>query len=514
VDLTSLSLRRRLLFVLTASTGLLVIIALVIGVQYLVSYNGARNLQAKLSPAAELSDNLLLAQSSASGDLSDYVLTGRERALVSYETSIAEANSLIRALEATFDGDPPLLGQLAGVRAAQEVWLNDDATPTLEAMDEGRTAAAARATNKPKAWRSYDSMIAATVDLRDEVEDQRNAARATVSAFGTQLGVWLFILALVVALLVAYSSVSLDQWVIKPLRSIRRDLHRSVRVPHTHPVQTVGPPELQAVAADAENLRRTLVAEIDEATAARDGLMQDAPLVAAMQSLMRSPVQGSVAGCEVAGISATAEGVLSGDWWDAIPLADDRLALVIGDTSGHGTGAVLTALRSRDLLRVALIEGRSPGAAFAFALDAMASDENFVTAFVAVVDSTSHTITYANAGHHPPVVVTIDKDTHVCSGTGPLVSSLGGSWEEQTVPFEPGSLLIAYTDGLVENRAPDGGDLNVDDVSRIVRGFERPVRLDSSEVLSRVVSHIREHAGNWDTDDVTAVVIGHPLMAL
>ena len=514
MDLTSLSLRRRLLFVLTASTGLLVIIALVIGVQYLVSYNGARNLQAKLSPAAELSDNLLLAQSSASGDLSDYVLTGRERALVSYETSIAEAHSLIRALEATFDGDPPLLGQLAGVRAAQEVWLKDDATPTLDAMDEGRTSAAARATNKPKAWSSYDSMIAATLDLRDEVEDQRNAARATVSTFGTQLGVWLFVLALVVALLVAYSSVSFDQWVIKPLRSIRRDLHRSVRVPHTHPVETVGPPELQAVAGDAENLRRTLVAEIDEATAARDGLMQDAPLVAAMQSLMRSPVKGSVAGCEVAGISATAEGVLSGDWWDAIPLTDDRLALVVGDTSGHGTGAVLTALRTRDLLRVALIEGRSPGAAFAFALDAMAFDENFVTAFVAVVNSTAHTITYANAGHHPPVVVTIDKDTYVCSGTGPLVSSLGGSWEEQTVPFEPGSLLIAFTDGLVENRAPDNGDLNVDDVSRIVRGFERPVRLDSTEVLSRVVSRIREHAGNWDTDDVTAVVIGHPLMAL
>ena len=67
MDLTSLSLRRRLLFVLTASTGLLVIIALVIGVQYLVSYNGARNLQANLSPAAELSDNPA-GQSSASGD--------------------------------------------------------------------------------------------------------------------------------------------------------------------------------------------------------------------------------------------------------------------------------------------------------------------------------------------------------------------------------------------------------------------------------------------------------------
>jgi hypothetical protein len=56
------------------------------------------------------------------------------------------ADSLIRSLEATFEGDPGLLGQLAGVRAAQQVWLNDDATPTLAFIAEGKTSEAARAT--------------------------------------------------------------------------------------------------------------------------------------------------------------------------------------------------------------------------------------------------------------------------------------------------------------------------------------------------------------------------------
>ena len=90
----------------------------------------------KLSPAAELSDNLLLAQSSASGDLSDYVLTGRERGprLLSRPPLRETTRSFARSKQPSMA--TPLLGQLAGVRAAQEVWLNDDAIPTLDAMDE------------------------------------------------------------------------------------------------------------------------------------------------------------------------------------------------------------------------------------------------------------------------------------------------------------------------------------------------------------------------------------------
>jgi CHASE3 domain sensor protein len=514
MNLGALPLQRRLLFVLAASTGIVFVIGVIVGIQYLASYNGAMNVQQRLTPAAELADNLLFAQSSASGDLSDYVLTDRKRALTAHETSVEMANSLIRSLEATFDGDLVLLGQLAGVRAAQQVWLNDDADPTLAFMDEGRTSEAARATNLPKAWDSYDSMIATTTDLRDAIEEQRAAARVTVDSFGRQLGLWLFILAIVVVGLVVFSSMSLNRWVLRPLRSIRRDLTRAAQVPHTHPVTPRGPPELHAVAVDAEDLRRTLVTEIDEATAAREGLVQDAPLVAALQQVMQPPGASSMSGVVLAGTSSSAEGVLAGDWWDAIELDDHRLALVVADTSGHGTGAVLTALRTRDLLRAALAEGRSPADALALALEGLPSEDNFVTAFVAIIDSTTHSMTFSNAGHPPPVLITIDKNTEVLSGTGPLLSTLAGVWEERTTLFAPGSLLLAYTDGLIEGRAVDGDDLVAEDLSRMIRGLDGPIRQEPTEVLNRVVSQIRENASAWHRDDVTAVVVGCPVMAI
>jgi len=514
MELGALPLRRRLLYVLTASTAIVFVIGVVVGIQYLVSYNGALNLQQRLTPAAELADNLLLAQSSASGDLSDYVLTDRKRALTAHETSVEMANSLIRSLEATFEGDPGLLGQLAGVRAAQQVWLNDDATPTLAFMEDGRTNEAARATNLPKAWDSFDSMIATTRDLRDEIEVQRASARQTVDAFGRQLGLWLLVLAIVVIALTVFSSMSLSRWVLTPLRSIRRDLTRASRIPHTHPIAAIGPPEMRAVATDAEDLRRTLVTEIDEATAAREGLIQDAPLVAAMQDVMHPPATPTMSGFLLAGTSTSAEGVLSGDWWDAFPLDDHRLALVIADTSGHGTNAVLTALRTRDLLRAAIGAGRSPTQALDLALEGLSSDENFVTAFISIIDSSAQTMTFVNAGHQPPVLITVNKDTEVLSGTGPLLSSLSGAWEERTTPFVPGSLLVCYTDGLIEGHAGDGADLTAEDVSRIIRGLDGPIRQEPAEVLNRLVSHIREHAPSWRRDDVTAVVVSCPVMAI
>jgi hypothetical protein len=120
-------LRRRLFIGFVAIAGTLSLIGVIVGLQYLITYSGAVRLQERLTPAAELADNLLLAQASASGDLSDYVLTDRNRARRAHQDSIENADALIRLLEVTLDDDAALVGQLAGVRAAQQVWLNEDA---------------------------------------------------------------------------------------------------------------------------------------------------------------------------------------------------------------------------------------------------------------------------------------------------------------------------------------------------------------------------------------------------
>jgi len=514
MDMRSQSLRRRLFVGFIAIAGALSLVGLIVGLQFLVTYSGAARLQERLTPATELADNLLLAQAAASGDLSDYVLTDRTRALNAHLDSITAADSLLRLLEATLENDPALLGQLAGVRAAQQVWLTDDATPTLELMEAGDAREAARATNRPKAWQSYDSMIATTVDFREAVGAERDAASERVDSFARQLGLWLVFLGVVLLGIVAAAFTALDSWVLKPLRSIRRDLRRATEESHTHQIHQVGPPELKRVAQDAESLRRSLVLEIDEARAARTGLAQDAPLVAQMRAAFDQVPNRGIPHVQVAGTTSSAEGVLAGDWWETLRVSDDRLAVVIADTSGHGTAAIITALRTKDLLRGALTTGLTPATAAELAAVACLNDDNFVTAFIAVVDTSAQTITFANAGHQPPVIVTADKGTVLCEATGPLLSSLGGQWRETTMPLVPGDCFVGFTDGLLEHHGHGGTDVEPTDIAQYVRRMDAPVRQDASEVLARVIGHVRENSPAWRHDDVTALVLTRPVMAL
>ena len=514
MNIQSLPLRRRLFFAFVAAAGVISLLTLVVGVQYLVSYNSGLQLQDRLTPATELADNLITAQAAASGDLSDYVLTGRQRALDAHVTSLETSDSLIRALESALEGDTSLIGQLAGVRAAQQVWIDNDADPTVRLMAQGDTPEAARATNRPRAWQAFDEMIASSEAFRDAIESARNDARANTNAFVRQLGLWLVVLAIALLGVMGAAFIAVNSWVVQPLLAIRRDITKASSDDHTHPIAAVGPPELQAVAKDAEDLRRSLMTEMDEVRAVRTGFAQSAPLAAELEAAFAPASLPDIPQLSLAGTSSTAEGVVSGDWWDLFELDGNRLAVVVGDTSGHGTRATLTALRTRDLTRAALRSGLSAEQAAGIAASVFDRDENFVTAFIAVIDPARRSLTYVNAGHQPSLIITADKQVRQCSRTGPLLSSLGGEWAQDTVPFKGGDVLLVFTDGLIEGHGPEGIDLDPDDLARFIKAMDAPMRKDAAEVLARVVSQVRERAGNWYRDDMTAVTIAHQGMAL
>jgi serine phosphatase RsbU (regulator of sigma subunit)/CHASE3 domain sensor protein len=514
MTLAALTLRRRLLLAFIAAVALIGVVALIVGVQFVLTFTGAVRLQERLTPATEMADGLITAQAAASGDLSDYVLTGRQRALDSYLASVAAADAAIRSLETTLEEDASLEGLLVAVSAAQQTWLDDDAEPTLRAMQEGDRAKAARVTNRPRAWQSFDRMIASSTELRDDIAALRAQARSSTDSFARQLGLWLALLAGALLIVTATAFVVMNAWVIRPLLSIRRDIARAATSQHTHPISAVGPPELQAVALDAENLRRSLVAEIDEVRAARTGLAQAAPLAIELEAAFARSTVPVVAGLSLAGTTSTAEGVVSGDWWDMFVLDDDRFAVVVGDTSGHGTAATLTALRVRDLVRAALASGDSVERAVRVSATSFDQDRNFVTMFVAVIAPQARSMAYVNAGHQPALIVTPDKQVLRCQITGPLLSALGGEWIQETVRFDVGSVFLAYTDGLTEGHGPAGADLEVDDLARVIKAMDAPIRTDAPEVLARVVSSVRERSGNWYRDDMTAVTVGHVGMAL
>jgi hypothetical protein len=177
-----------------------------------------------------------------------------------------------------------------------------------------------------------------------------------------------------------------------------------------------------------------------------------------------------------------------GDFYDVVALDDGRTALVVGDVSGHGSGALGQATLVRFTLRAHLESGAGPREALAIAADSLAPhfDEGFATAAVAIHDPNAGTLTYSTAAHEAPIVVGPGGHEPVLvASTPPLGIGAGGpSARRQTiVPFPKQSLACMLTDGALEARVR-GELVGRARVQEWVRELgERPAAGDMAELI-------------------------------
>ena len=153
----------------------------------------------------------------------------------------------------------------------------------------------------------------------------------------------------------------------------------------------------------------------------------------------------------------TEGGRVGGDWYDGFTLADGRLALVMGDVTGHGLTAAGTMGQLRNALRAFLVDAADPAIALK-RLDRMVGlllPEEFATCLALVLDPADGSAVVASYGHLPPLITAADGTTSFVAI--PPHPSLG--LEDLTSPatparfvLEPGATLTLYTDGLVERR--------------------------------------------------------------
>ena len=513
-----MSLRLRAIVASAVALVALLVMGGFLLVQYSLTAVVGQGTAEVLSPAADATSSLALAQSNASGALSDYIMLERQESLSDYRAAISQATSLLDEIDAMLDGegdlaldDVELRALAAQARATQDAWIAADAEPVLILMQTGQRAKAMRVTNTRAAWDAYDAMNAAATTLDKAVNRTRDEGFAVMAAFTQVLGISLLVVGALIVLGLLAFIVGLRRWVLRPLGRLRTDLQKAARTPgHETPIVATGPPELRDVAVDAELLRRGLVAEIDEARAAREGLAQDAPLVAAVEDELSPGPSPSVPGLVVAGLSQSAEGVVAGDWWDQLERPDGTLAIVLADVSGHGPVSAVTAMRVRTIMRSGLLAGLDPEQVVRIAADSCRDDRNFVTGLILIVDAAGGTVSWLNAGHHPAIVVTADKEFALCEPTGPLNSSLGGEWTVRSMYFRPGDVVVAFTDGLVESRNADGDELESSRVSLLIRGMDLPVRENPAELITRLLAQVRHRAADWRRDDVTLVAVSRP----
>jgi len=154
----------------------------------------------------------------------------------------------------------------------------------------------------------------------------------------------------------------------------------------------------------------------------------------------------------------TDEANVGGDWYDAFDLGDGRIAFSIGDVGGHGLEAAVLMGRVREALRSAAIEELEPARVLHHANAAveLSDPKTMVTALFGVLDRLTLRLSYASAGHPPPLLATADGAVRALDGIGiPLgigmMSGVPTGWETRTITLSPGSILALYTDGLIES---------------------------------------------------------------
>jgi PAS domain S-box-containing protein len=164
-----------------------------------------------------------------------------------------------------------------------------------------------------------------------------------------------------------------------------------------------------------------------------------------------------VEGMEIAAryLPASQGAAIGGDWYDALELLDGRVALVVGDVVGHGLRAAAVMGQLRNAFRAYAMAESSPAEVMTRVnrLVMSAEDEVMATVLLLVLDRENGELTFASAGHPPPLVLGPDGVSFLEGGRAvPIGAVEPVLFREASAVLPEGAALLLYTDGLVERR--------------------------------------------------------------
>ena len=465
------------------------------------------------APAAAHASTLARAQASASEALNNAVIRTELRRPDQLERLLGQLQQAGRRLDALLDHEPAERTLLARARTSQDAWLQQDLDPTLEALAEGNAARAASITASQGSADRTQAMLEDSTALQSRTQARLLAQGRVMSASAASLGEALFIAMTVLIIAILAGSVAVRLRVVRPIDWLRVHVRQAAADSgHQHPIPVVGPAEIAALAKDAEGLRRQLVAEIDEARAARGALDSHAPLVAEVRGRLHGQQPPSLDGMEVFASTHPIEGVIGGDWWQFAPRPDGTWCLVLADVSGHGWGCGVVAMQMQAVMDSWLRTEEPIERALRAASSLLRSGAHTIPMVVIELDFAAGCLRYANAGHPPPIVIDARGGVRELTRTGPLLSCLEATdswWTCRMLPWALGDALIAYTDGLLPAANPRGGD-DPKVLSLLATAIPGDIRRDAHEFGHRLLADIRASGDEW-ADDATLLVITRPL---
>jgi len=200
---------------------------------------------------------------------------------------------------------------------------------------------------------------------------------------------------------------------------------------------------------------------------------------------------------------------VSGDYYDWVKIYEDQIGLVIADVSGKGVPAALLMAFLRASLRGATHIGYAPQICMAkvnYLLWESIERNQYVTAFYGTLDTQNRTLSYANAGHNPPLLLDGKGNSRFVERGGlPLGMFRDTRYHQYYLTFEPGDVLMLYTDGVTEATNTLGEEFGRE---RLAAAVKEAAGLPARELIAKVQDQVlRWTDGKGASDDITFFVI-------
>ena len=210
---------------------------------------------------------------------------------------------------------------------------------------------------------------------------------------------------------------------------------------------------------------------------------------------------------EYAGICIQARDV-GGDYYDFLELGQERLGLVIGDTSGKGIGAALLMANLQANLRSQSAIALDQPERFLRSVNQLfyenTTDSAYATLFFAEYDDKARRLRYANCGHYPPLVLRTDGSLERLDSTS-TVLGLFTEWNCLTKESElfPGDIMALYTDGITESFNEAGEEFGE---QHLIKALRQHRELSPRLMLAAILEEVRQFSPHEQHDDITLII--------
>src|SRR5258705_6616876 len=255
---------------------------------------------------------------------------------------------------------------------------------------------------------------------------------------------------------------------------------------------------------------------------ANERIDRDARRVGELQRSLLPAAPPRIPGMEIA-VSYEPSGRAGGDFYDFFPIRmhdadgveggdngnDSAWSVIIGDAAGHGLAAAVVMALAQSLLRAHPAGIAGPADLLRYANIQLCHRQigGFVTAFVGIYEPATRRLTYAAAGHPPPLLKH-SSDGAIRSldavGSLPLGIDAAEAFNEATVELQDGDTILLYTDGITDARGPDREPFGLDTLARVFGDSG----VSPAQLIGRLREAVRVHEqGELREDDQTLVAL-------